>query len=595
MGEQKWIIIAGEEAGPKSNKMGGIWNVIDAEATNLALLIASGKIREAIHDIKIIVAGPYYGYSGADWNAGLNRITDLKGFQELEVNELLKNAISALQRYGISIKTGSRKIGNIDIGYLLFDTSKYDSITTYYNYKEMILTNKVKHEAYELVGLDSLVYENMANGTEYTHYLNLSHAISEFIQILITLSKEKTNKYKIKNNDPRIRVCLHCHEFGVFYAIARLKKLGIPLRSVATFHATVPGRSAGYRSIDKIVSNDNSWDIGTPINLANLESLARYADTVTFVGESTRKEARLFYGIDGIVVRNGIELSIEEVDWKKKKKCRELIQKFLSDNIYKFFDGEKIDPKNIIPIFTISRIELENKGYPDLLDALVVQDRVIRSCILSGILPEEVKVICFLVTAHGPKNPDNMPKGFPVNLPTELLIGEELKLKKMIEDRKLQCQDLISGRRVVAAILYPQWIGKNDGGLNLTPDEFMAGCMAGVFPSRYDPFLLTGLEAGKEGTPSIVSQVCGFSDALKKIKRLVQERMGGVVVVDNIDLPRCETIADYALAIDYFTRTYIQDKVKYNLLCDEAFLLAKAMSWDDPVKHYYEILTCRRE
>ncbi|MFQ6071349.1 MAG: glycosyltransferase [Methanosarcinales archaeon] len=586
MGEQKWIIIAGEEAGPKSNKMGGIWNVIDAEATNLALLIASGKIREAIHDIKIIVAGPYYGYSGADWNAGLNRITDLKGFQKLEGNKLLKATIDSLQRYGISIKTGSRKIGNIDIGYLLFDTSKYDSITTYYN-KEMVLTNKVKQEAYELVGLDSLVYEKMANGIEYTHYLNLSHAISKFIQILITLSKEI--------NDHRIRVCLHCHEFGVFYAIARLKKLGIPLRSVATFHATVPGRSAGYRSIDKIISNDNSWDIGTPINLANLESLSRYADTVTFVGESIRKEALLFYGIDGIVVRNGIELSRQEVDWEKKKKCRELIQIFLSDNIYKLFDGEKIDPKNIIPIFTISRIELENKGYPDLLDALVVQDRVIRSCILSGILPEEVKVICFLVTAHGPKNPDKIPQGFPVNLPTELLIGEELKLKKMIANRQLQCQDLISGRRVVAAILYPQWIGKNDGGLNLTPDEFMAGCVAGVFPSRYDPFLLTGLEAGKEGTPSIVSKVCGFSDALKKIKRLVPVGMGGVVVVDNIDLPRCETIADYALAMDYFTRTYIQDKVKYNLLCEEAFLLAKAMSWEDPVKQYYEILTCRRE
>jgi hypothetical protein len=30
MFERKWLVIAGEEAGPKSNKMGGIWNVIDA-------------------------------------------------------------------------------------------------------------------------------------------------------------------------------------------------------------------------------------------------------------------------------------------------------------------------------------------------------------------------------------------------------------------------------------------------------------------------------------------------------------------------------------------------------------------------------------
>ena len=39
-----FVIIAGEEAGPKSNKMGGIWNVIDGEATTLATLIDRGKL-----------------------------------------------------------------------------------------------------------------------------------------------------------------------------------------------------------------------------------------------------------------------------------------------------------------------------------------------------------------------------------------------------------------------------------------------------------------------------------------------------------------------------------------------------------------------
>ena len=36
---ERWIILAGEEAGPVSNKMGGIWNVVDAEATTLARLV----------------------------------------------------------------------------------------------------------------------------------------------------------------------------------------------------------------------------------------------------------------------------------------------------------------------------------------------------------------------------------------------------------------------------------------------------------------------------------------------------------------------------------------------------------------------------
>ena len=41
--ESKFIVIADEEAGPKSNKMGGIWNVTDAGATNLERLLSNGE------------------------------------------------------------------------------------------------------------------------------------------------------------------------------------------------------------------------------------------------------------------------------------------------------------------------------------------------------------------------------------------------------------------------------------------------------------------------------------------------------------------------------------------------------------------------
>ena len=68
----------------------------------------------------------------------------------------------------------------------------------------------------------------------------------------------------------------------------------------------LPGRTAGYNSIQKRRNNDSTWPSGVPENLAALEALALYADTVTAVGESTRQEARLFYGINGIVIRNGI-------------------------------------------------------------------------------------------------------------------------------------------------------------------------------------------------------------------------------------------------------------------------------------------------
>ena len=54
--------------------------------------------------------------------------------------------------------------------------------------KEMTLESRIKAEAYEHLGLDSLKYESMSNGPEYTHYLSLSYAISELIRLLVSSS-----------------------------------------------------------------------------------------------------------------------------------------------------------------------------------------------------------------------------------------------------------------------------------------------------------------------------------------------------------------------------------------------------------------------
>ncbi|MDD2614023.1 MAG: glycosyltransferase family 4 protein [Methanosarcina sp.] len=597
MGEH-FIIIAGEEAGPKSNKMGGIWNVIHEEAHTLAALLDSGKL-DTKNEKEILVAGPYYGHRGSDWNRGLNRITDMGEFSPLSIGGELQKSLDALEKSGIKVYTGEKLVGKTKIGYLQFQTSDFGKIRSTYMGKDMTLESKIKAEAYEHLGLDSLRYESMQNGPEYTHYLSLSYAISELIRLLVSMTPEDSETQEAASTQgfiPCPGVSLHCHEFGVFYAPARLKKLGIPVNTVATLHATLPGRTAGYDSIQKRRNNDSTWPPGVPENLAALEALMSYADTITAVGESTRQEARLFYGINGIVIRNGITIETDKIDWNLKENSLERIRKFLSENLYKYHGGERIEPEKIIPIFTISRLEVENKGYPDLLDSLVALEHIIKNSILEGHLQEGIRVICFLVTAEGPKT--NLPLGFPVNLPKEVLVGNELRIQQMIEEKGLDFSKMVRGKRSVAALLYPQILSSTDGGLGMEVEEFMAGCCAGIFPSRYDPFLLTGLEAGKKGTPSVVSRVCGFSDAIKTIESL-KEVLGGVIVVDNVDLSYYETVLDYALAASYFTRNFIEDRVKYKLLCREAFLLAKDMDWRAPTEQYYELISgtrfCRQE
>jgi glycosyltransferase involved in cell wall biosynthesis len=587
--EKHFVIIAGEEAGPKSNKMGGIWNVINEEAQTLAALFDSGKLNSK-EGKEILVAGPYYGHRGADWNRGLNRITGMEEFGPLNPGEELQKTLESLERSGIKVFTGGKLVGDTKIGYLQFQTSDFGKIRSIYMGNEVTLESRVKAEAYEYLGIDSLRYESMSNGPEYTHYLCLSYAISELVRLLVSTASENLDTAETVSTQgfiPCPGVSLHCHEFGVFYAPARLKKLGIPVNTVATLHATLPGRTAGYNSIRKRRNNDSIWPPGVPENLAALEALASYADAVTAVGESTRQELKLFYGIKGIVIRNGITIASDKIDWGLKENSLERIRKFLSENLYKYHGGERIEPEKIIPIFTISRLEVENKGYLDLLDSLVALEHIIKHSILEGHMEEGIRVICFLVTAEGPKT--NLPSGFPVNLPKEVLVGNELRIQQMIEEKELDFSKMVRGKRSVAALLYPQILSSSDGGLGMEVGEFMAGCCAGIFPSRYDPFLLTGLEAGKEGTPSVVSRVCGFSDAIKTIQFL-EEVLGGVIVVDNIDLSYYEAVLDYALAVSYFTQNFKDDRVKYKLLCREAFLLAKDMDWRAPTEQYYELI-----
>ena len=590
---ERWIVLAAEEGGPASNKMGGIWNVVDAEAVTLARLVAKGDIESGL---RILVLGPNYPTLGSDWNTGRSRVTDLSGFDKLDMGPMLSATLVALNNQGIETVTGQRTEQGVSIGYVLFNTNYYQSRMVHWNNQEMTLNNAIKTEAFDLVGLDSMRFEAEHYGWEYNHYLNLSYAVSELVRNLALASEEQTQKYLdkavsefAKSVMPKVRVSLHCHEFGVFYAAARLEKLGIPVKTVCTLHATVPGRTAGYKSLEKIAQNDPTMEPSTPFGFATLEGLALYADAVTFVGNSTMKEAMLFHHLKGIVVRNGIDVEAEKIDWDKKERCRAKIQDFLSENLYKHCDGNCVDGENIIPIFTISRIEIENKGYPELLDALLLQDHLLKNRLVGQRHAGASKVVCFLIASHGPKDKEKLPEGFPVNLPDEVLVGDEIRLENMIKNRGLEAKELLSGKRMVVAVLYPQWLGPNDGGLGMRADEIMAGCVAGIFPSQYEPFLLTALEAGREGTPNIVSRAAGYSDALKKVERRVPG-MGGVVIVDNIEAQPQETVLDYALALDYFTWTYLEDEVKYRLLCEESFSLARQFSWKEPVMEYYKNL-----
>ena len=166
---------------------------------HLATLFNSGTL-ESKDEKEILVVGPYYGYRGADWNRGLNRITNMEEFSPLNIDGELQRSLEFLEKSGIKVFTGEKLVGKTRIGYLQFQTSDFGKILTTYMGKEMTLENRIKAEAYEFFGLDSLKYESMSNGPEYTHYLSLSYAISELARLLVSSASETAENWEGRNS-----------------------------------------------------------------------------------------------------------------------------------------------------------------------------------------------------------------------------------------------------------------------------------------------------------------------------------------------------------------------------------------------------------
>jgi hypothetical protein len=178
-----YVIIAGEEAGPKSNKVCGIWDVIHDEAHTLAELFDSGKL-ETKEETEILVAGPYYGHRGADWHSGLNRITSMEEFHPFNIDGELRRSLESLENSGIKVFTGEKYVGKMRIGYLQFQTSDFGKISSTYLGKVMTLEIGLKMKLMDylrLIHLNMRVCQKVQNIPITYHFPMQSPSLLGFL------------------------------------------------------------------------------------------------------------------------------------------------------------------------------------------------------------------------------------------------------------------------------------------------------------------------------------------------------------------------------------------------------------------------------
>jgi len=132
----------------------------------------------------------------------------------------------------------------------------------------------------------------------------------------------------------------------------------------------------------------------------------------------------------------------------------------------------------------------------------------------------------------------------------------------------------------VKVIVYPVYLSGNDGLLNLSYYDAMAGCHFGLFPSYYEPWGYTPLEAAAMGIASLTSDLSGFGAFIES--KLLKEN-SGIFILKRFERTQEQEIQDLAdimykyAALDHAERVQNKINAKY---------LSNLADWKHFVKFY---------
>jgi glycogen(starch) synthase len=133
----------------------------------------------------------------------------------------------------------------------------------------------------------------------------------------------------------------------------------------------------------------------------------------------------------------------------------------------------------------------------------------------------------------------------------------------------------------VKVVFYPAYLTGTDKLLNLNVREAIQGCHLGVFPSYYEPWGYTPLEAAAEGVPAVTSDLSGVGRFIKQLPR--DKQHPGIFVIDNDGKSESEVAAQLGgILYDYATMAQ-KDRVANKINARE---LVNYCDWENLAENY---------
>ena len=133
----------------------------------------------------------------------------------------------------------------------------------------------------------------------------------------------------------------------------------------------------------------------------------------------------------------------------------------------------------------------------------------------------------------------------------------------------------------VKMMIIPSYLSANSPPLYLNYLDFVNGCDVGIFPSRYEPFGLTPVEAAATGCIAVTSDLSGLGEELKSVGKGGEK--DGIYVLPLLNRREDEVVETLK---NFLVRLREMPYEELLALKRRAFLLADTFSWREKIKNY---------
>ena len=530
------------------NKVGGIYTVLSTRAKTL---------QQVLKD-KIIFIGPDF------WK-------EQESPYFREDNSLLAEWQWAAKEQGLKVRVGRWTVPGEPIAILV-------DFNPYFEKK-----NEIYGWLWEHYQVDSL----HAYG-DYDEASMFSYAAA--------LVVESFYKHSLK---PEQKVIYHANEWmcglGLLYLNNKLPQIG----TVFTTHATSIGRSiaGNQKPLYDYLFAYNGDQMAGELNMQSKHSIekqtAHYADCFTTVSDITAKECvELLDKPVDVVLPNGFDNSFvpstAQAFARKRKAARKKMLQVANALL-----GEELDDDTLL-ISTSGRYEFRNKGIDVFVEAMnrLLRDRDLKKKVVAFIevpgwvgeprkdLQERLNILC----KQSGKAERNIKFDSPLEVPMVTHWLHNMSHDNVLS--MLKYYDMHNRKdENVKVIFLPCYLDGNDGIVNMTYYDVVLGNDLCIYPSYYEPWGYTPLEAIAFKVPCITTDLAGFGLWANTVFGHDGQLEDGVKVIHRTDYNYSEVadnIKDTVAKFSNMTKKQIETCRK------NAEALSEKALWTHFIEYYYQ-------